>query len=177
MFTAMWPDQQPEKGAVVMAPKNAAAMVAEAHLRTGRLLAASGRHDESIAHFRTAAMYGPLKMASIPKIGNARGDTNYSGLAGAPAAEAQFYLAKELVAKGDLQGAQKVLYETGQNLPEHSKGSWANSTWRWPACSLASLGIPLSPRARKTDRTSRCNGGRNRNGLGWRCDRWRRARV
>jgi hypothetical protein len=61
-------------------------------------------------------------MAGIPQIGNARGDTNFSGIAGAPAAEAQFYLAKEMVAKGDVQGAQKVLYEAGRNLPDHLRG-------------------------------------------------------
>ncbi len=122
MFTAMWPDQQPEKGAVVIAPKNAATLIADAHLRTGKLLAATGRHDESIKHFRIAALYGPFKMAGIPQIGNAKGDTNFSGIAGAPAAEAQFYLAKELMTKGDLQGAQQVLYEAGRNLPDHLRG-------------------------------------------------------
>ncbi|HEX2055323.1 MAG TPA: hypothetical protein VHF07_02445, partial [Nitrospiraceae bacterium] len=119
MFTAMWPDQVPEAGAVVMAPKNAATLVADAHLRTGKLLSALGRQDESIEHFRAAAEYGPLKMAGMPQIGNATGDTNFSGLAGAPAAEAQFYLAKELMRKGDLEGAQRVLYEAGRNLPDH----------------------------------------------------------
>jgi tetratricopeptide (TPR) repeat protein len=122
MFTAMWPDQQPEKGAVVMAPKNAATLVADAHLQTGKLLSAMGKHDESIEHFRTAAMYGPLRMAGMPQIGNAKGDTNFSGIAGAPAAEAQFYLAKELMNKGDLKGAQKVLYEAGRNLPDDLRG-------------------------------------------------------
>ncbi len=119
MFTAMWPDQKPEKGAVVMAPKNAATLVADAHLRTGKLLSAMGKHDESIEHLRVAAMYGPLKMAGMPQIGNSKGDTNFSGIAGTPAAEAQFYLAKELMTKGDLQGAQQVLYEAGRNLPDH----------------------------------------------------------
>jgi len=118
MFTAMWPDQQPDKGAVVMAPKNAATLVADAHLRTGKILSAMGKHDESIEHLRVAAMYGPLKMAGMPQIGNAKGDTNFSGIAGAPAAEAQFYLAKELMTKGDLKGAQSVLYEAGRNLPD-----------------------------------------------------------
>jgi tetratricopeptide (TPR) repeat protein len=122
MFTAMWPDQKPDKGTVVMAPKNAATLVADAHLHTGKLLSAMGKPDEAIQHFKVAAQYGPLKMAGIPQIGNARGDTNFSGIAGAPAAEAQFYLAKELVAKGDVQGAQKVLYEAGRNLPEHLRG-------------------------------------------------------
>ncbi|MCS6294136.1 MAG: hypothetical protein H8J66_13785 [Nitrospira sp.] len=119
MFTAMWPDQQPEKGAVVMAPKNAATLVADAHLQTGKLLSAMGKHDESIEHFRVAAMYGPLRMAGMPQIGNARGDTNFSHLAGGPASEAQFYLAKELMTKGDIQGAQRMLYEAGRNLPDH----------------------------------------------------------
>lgn len=119
MFTAMWPDQKPEKGAAVMAPQNAPTLVADAHLRTGKLLSVMGRHDESVEHFRAAAEYGPLKMAGMPQIGNAKGDTNFSGLAGAPAAEAQFYLAKELMTKGDLKGAQRVLYEAGRNLPDH----------------------------------------------------------
>ena len=34
----------------------------------------------------------------------------------------QFYLAKELVAKGDVKGAQNVLYEAGRNLPDHLRG-------------------------------------------------------
>lgn len=122
MFTAMWPDQKPEKGAVVMAPKNAATLVADAHLRTGKLLSTMGKHDESIEHFRTAAMFGPLRMAGMPQIGNAKGDTNFSGIAGAPAAEAQLYLAKELMTKGDLKGVQSVLYEAGRNLPDDLRG-------------------------------------------------------
>ncbi len=119
MFTAMWPDQQPDKGAVVIAPKNAASLVADAHLRTGKLLSAMGKHDESVEHLRAAAMYGPLRMAGIPQIGNANGDTNFTGIAGAASSEAQFHLAKELMRKGDLEGAQRVLYEAGRNLPDH----------------------------------------------------------
>lgn len=122
MFTAMWPDQKPDKGTVVMAPKNAATLVADAHLHTGKMLSSMGKPDEAIQHFKVAAQYGPLKMAGIPQIGNAKGDTNFSGIAGAPAAEAQFYLAKELVAKGDVKGAQNVLYEAGRNLPDHLRG-------------------------------------------------------
>jgi hypothetical protein len=58
-------------------------------------------------------------MAGIPQVGNAKRDTNFSGIAGAPAAEAQLYLAQALAAKGDIQGAQKALYEAGRNLPDH----------------------------------------------------------
>ena len=119
MFNAMWPDQQPEGGSLVVGPKNAATLIANAHLQTGKILSAMGKHDESIEHFKVAAMYGPLKMAGMPQIGNANGDTNFGGIAGGPASEAQFYLAKELMTKGDLQGAQQVLYEAGRNLPDH----------------------------------------------------------
>lgn len=122
MFTAMWPDQPPDKGALVMAPKNAATLVADAHLRTGKLLAAMGQHDESVQHFKTAAQYGPLRMAGMPQIGNGRDDSNFASLASAPAAEAQFYLAKELIAKGDLEGAQQALYEVGRHLPDDLRG-------------------------------------------------------
>lgn len=119
MFTALWPDQKPEKGAVVMKPENAATLVADLHLRLGKLLSAAGRRDEATAHFRSAALFGPMRMAGMPQIGNARGDTNFNHIAGAPAAEAQFYLARELVAKGDVQGASQALYEAGRNLPDH----------------------------------------------------------
>ncbi|MBL9211700.1 MAG: tetratricopeptide repeat protein [Opitutaceae bacterium] len=119
MFTALWPDQKPARGAVVIQPDNAATLVAEAHLRAGKLLAASGRKDEAIAQYRSAARLGPLRLAGMPRIGNARGDSNFSGLAGAPAAEAQLLLARELVATGDARGAQQVLQDVGTNLPDH----------------------------------------------------------
>lgn len=119
MFNALWPDQQPRGGALVVAPENAATLIAEAHLQTGKIVAAMGQHDESIKHFRAAAMFGPLRMAGMPQIGNAKGDTNFSGLAGIPAKEAQILLAKELIAKGDAQSAQAVLFEAGTGVPDH----------------------------------------------------------
>jgi len=122
MFSAMLPDQKPERGAVVPAPVNAATLVADAHLRFGKLLARSGRKDEALQQFTAAANLGPLRMSGIPQIGNSRGDTNFSGIAGAPAAEAQLYLAQALMSRGDVQGAQKALYEAGRNLPDHLRG-------------------------------------------------------
>ena len=119
MFTALWPDQKPAKGAIVIQPDNAATLVAEAHLRAGKLLAATGRKQEAIAHYRSAAALGPLRMAGMPRIGNARGDSNFSGLAGAPAAEALFHLARELLAAGDAKGALQLLQNTGTHLPDH----------------------------------------------------------
>src|SRR5438445_96979 len=119
MFSAMLPDQKPERGAVVPAPVNAATLVADAHLRLGKALAKAGKKDEALQHYAAAANLGPMRMAGIPQIGNSKGDTNFSGIAGAPAAEAQLYLAQALVAKGDIQGAQKALYEAERNLPDH----------------------------------------------------------
>lgn len=112
-------NQQPQGGAVVPAPVNAATLIADAHLRLGKVLSATGKRDEAIQHFTAAANLGPLRMAGIPQVGNVRGDTNFSGLAGAPASEAQLYVAKELVAKGDVQAAIRMLYEAGRNLPDH----------------------------------------------------------
>ena len=119
MFTAMLPDQAPDRGAVVPAPPNAATMIADAHLRAGKVLAAMGRRDDAIRHFTSAASLGPRRMAGIPQIGNSRGDTNFSGIAKGPAAEASLYLAQALLAKGDAQGAQQALYEVGRDIPEH----------------------------------------------------------
>ncbi|MEX5214221.1 MAG: tetratricopeptide repeat protein [Nitrospiraceae bacterium] len=119
MFTALWPDQQPEGGALVVGPNNAATLIADAHLQTGKILSAMGKHDDSIEHFRAAAMLGPLKMAGMPQIGDGYGNTNFGGVAGVPAKEAQILLAKELIAKGDAEGAQAVLFEAGNGVPDH----------------------------------------------------------
>lgn len=118
MFTAMLPDQKPEKGAEMIAPVNAATLIAEAGLRAGKLLASMGRQDEAIQYFSAAARLGPQRMAGIPMVGNAQGDTNFAGLAGAPASEASFYLAQSLLAKGDTEGANRALYEIGRTIPE-----------------------------------------------------------
>ncbi|MGE3151118.1 MAG: tetratricopeptide repeat protein [Nitrospiraceae bacterium] len=119
MFTALWPDQQPEGGALVVGPNNAATLIADAHLQTGKILSAMGKHDDSIEHFRAAAMLGPLKMAGMPQIGDGYGNTNFGGVAGVPAKEAQILLAKELIAEGDAEGAQAVLFEAGNGVPDH----------------------------------------------------------
>lgn len=119
MFTAMLPDQQPEKGAGTIAPVNAATLIAEAHLNAGKLFASMGKQDEAIQQFSDAARLGPQRMAGIPMVGNAQGDTNFGGLAGAPASEASFYLAQSLLAKGDTEGASRALYEIGRTIPEH----------------------------------------------------------
>ncbi len=119
MFTAMFPDQEPEKGAVAPAPLNAATLIADAHLCAGKLLTAMGNQDEAVQQFTDAARFGPQRMAGIPLVGNAAGDTNFSGLAGAPASEASFYLAKALLARGDADGASRALYEAGRTIPEH----------------------------------------------------------
>jgi tetratricopeptide (TPR) repeat protein len=119
MFTAMLPDLQPERGAVVPAPMNAATLLADCHLKAGKLLAAMGKQDEAIRHFAGAARYGPQRMAGIPMVGNAQGDTNFGGLAKGPAAEASLYLARALVAQGDVEGAQRALYEVGRDIPDH----------------------------------------------------------
>lgn len=119
MFSALWPDQQPENGALVVGPNNAATLIADAHLQTGKILSAMGKHDESVEHFRTVAMLGPLKMAGMPQIGDGYGNTNFGGNAGVPAKEAQILLAKELIAEGDAEGAQAILFEAGTGVPEH----------------------------------------------------------
>lgn len=119
MFSALWPDQQPEGGSLVVGPNNAATLIADAHLQTGKIHSAMGKHDESVKHLRTAAMFGPLRMAGTPQIGDGYGHTNFGGLAGVPAKEAQILLAKELIAQGDAKGAQAVLFEAGTGVPDH----------------------------------------------------------
>lgn len=103
----------------MIAPANAATLIAEAYLRAGKLFASMGKQDKAIEQFSAAARLGPQRMAGIPMVGNAQGDTNFGGLAGAPAAEASLYLAQSLLAKGDTEGASRALYEIGRTIPEH----------------------------------------------------------
>lgn len=119
MFTTTLPDQEPEKGTEMLAPVNAATLIAEAHLRAGKLLASMGKQDEAIQEFSSAARLGPQRMAGIPMVGNTQGDTNFGGLAGAPASEASFCLTQSLLAQGDTDVANRALYEIGRTIPEH----------------------------------------------------------
>lgn len=120
MFSAMLPDQQPEKGAVVPAPVNAATLLAKSRMLAGKALKSLGRKDEAAQHFLAAAAFGPKPGAMIPRIGNAKGDTNFGGLAGDASGEAMIELAKNFLESGEYEQARFYLQgASNAGIPDH----------------------------------------------------------
>ncbi|HVW04931.1 MAG TPA: tetratricopeptide repeat protein [Vicinamibacterales bacterium] len=119
MFTAMFPDDQPTNGAVVPAPVNAATMLAQSSLAAGKALRALGRKDEAQQQFLAAASFVPAPGAMIPRIGNARGDTNFGDQATAGSGEALVELAKTFLEAGQVDQAQRYLQAaTNAGIPD-----------------------------------------------------------
>jgi tetratricopeptide (TPR) repeat protein len=109
LFTAMFPDDQATNGAVVPAPVNAATMLAQSSLAAGKALRALGRKDEAQQQFLAAASFVPAPGATIPRIGNARGDTNFGDQATAGSGEALVELAKTFLEASQVDQAQRYL--------------------------------------------------------------------
>lgn len=109
MFTAMLPDDPPTGGAVVAAPKNIATWLSESALAAAKALRAAGRGQDADRQLQVAASYSPAPGTMIPRIGNARGDTNFSDQATSGSGEAMFELAKQYLQAGQLEEAAKYL--------------------------------------------------------------------
>jgi tetratricopeptide (TPR) repeat protein len=119
MFSAMLPDPYAPQ-IPVPAPPNGASLLAEAYLHAGKALKALGRKEEALKEFQAAAAFVRPPGTMIPKIGNARGDTNFADEAGAPAAEALLELAKNFMEGGDYDVALQYVQAATQNSPpEH----------------------------------------------------------
>lgn len=119
MFSAMLPDDEPTNGAVVAAPVNAATLLAQSSLAAGKALRALGRKDEAQQQFLAAASFVPAPGAMIPRIGNARGDTNFGDQATAGSGEALVELAKTFLEAGQADQAQRYLRAaTSAGIPD-----------------------------------------------------------
>lgn len=119
MFHAMIPTQSTMKG-VLPAPENGASIAAEAYVGAGRNLKAANRVNDAIRYYQAAAALVAPGNSGAPNIGNAKGDTNFSGNAGTPAAEALVELAKIDMEKRDYNGAMAKLSAAGQSKPTDS---------------------------------------------------------
>lgn len=113
MFPAMLPDDRPEGGAVVPAPRNAATLFAQSSLAAGKAFQALGRQNEAQQQFLAAASFVPAPGSRVPRIGNARGDTNFSDQATAGSGEALFELAKSFLQAGQYDQAFRYLQAAG----------------------------------------------------------------
>ena len=109
MFPAMLPDDRPQGGAVVPAPQNAATLLAQSSLAAGKAYQALGRQTEAQQQFLVAASFVPAPGSNVPRIGNARGDTNFGNQATSGSGEALFELAKSFMQAGQYDQAQRYL--------------------------------------------------------------------
>jgi tetratricopeptide (TPR) repeat protein len=115
MFGAMWPDQQPEGGAVVPAPANAATLIARSRLLAAKAALAGARNDEARADLQVAANLG--KQPGVPRIGTGSGDSNFSGEAMGASADAMIELARLDLAAGDNHTAFDLIQAANENKP------------------------------------------------------------
>jgi predicted Zn-dependent protease len=119
MFSAMLPDDEPQHGVVVPAPVNAATLLAQSSLAAGKALRALGRKDEAQQQLLAAASFVPAPGTMIPRIGNARGDTNFGDQATAGSGEALVELAKTFLEAGQADQAQRYLQAaTNAGVPD-----------------------------------------------------------
>ncbi len=116
MFSAMLPDPHAPPASVPK-PVNGATLLAEAFLNAGKALKALGRKEEALEEFKRAAAFVRPLGSMIPNIGNVRGDTNFAGEAGAPAAEALLELAKNFRDLGDYDTALQYAQAATQHSP------------------------------------------------------------
>jgi tetratricopeptide (TPR) repeat protein len=116
MFPAMLPDPALPQG-TVPGPVNAASFLAESHLGAGRALRALGKTDEAMREFAAVMAFGPRP--GIPRVGTAKGDTNFADEAGAPVGEAGMELARAAIQRGDYATAMQALQAATGSLPDH----------------------------------------------------------
>lgn len=123
MFPAMLPDDRPQGGAAVPAPQNAATLLAQSSLAAGKAYQALGRQAEAQQQFLAAASFVPAPGTMVPRIGNARGDTNFADQATAGSGEALFELAKSFLQAGQVDQAQRYLQAaTSAGIPDRLRG-------------------------------------------------------
>lgn len=118
MFQAMLPDPHAPT-LPVPAPVNGATLAAQACVTAGQFLKAQNKLNEANDCFTAATSLGRLHNSGTPRIGNARGETNYSQFAtGKAVVLAWFELAKVHVATGNYQAAFDALNNAGENQPD-----------------------------------------------------------
>ena len=115
MYSAMLPQPGVEP-IPVPAPVNMATLIADSHVAAGKALQALGRTDDAMAEFQAATAYGPK--AGIARVGNGRGETNFSAYSGGQTAEAYMELAKQAISRGDYKAAASYMSQaTDAGIP------------------------------------------------------------
>ena len=115
MFGAMWPDAKPEGGAMVPAPVNASTLIAQGRLLAGRILIAAGRMDDARVNLQVAADLG--QQPGTVRIGNGRGDSNFSGFAVGASGDAMIELAAIELQAGHNRKAFDLIQASIENKP------------------------------------------------------------
>jgi len=118
MFGALWPDAKPEGGAMVPAPVNAATLIARSRLVAGRVLLIANRVAEARANLQVAADLG--QKPGTVRIGNGRGDNNFSGYALGASGDAMIELAALELQAGNARKAFDWVQASNENKPSEA---------------------------------------------------------
>jgi hypothetical protein len=135
---------------------NAATFLAESHLGAGRALRTLGRVDEAMQEFNAVMVFAPKQ--GIPRIGTAKGDTNFADEVGAPVGEAAMELARAAVRVGDYPRAMQALQAGTGSLPDHLRAeanelnmqiarNWRGGPASQPPVPAQATGPAVPPRA------------------------------
>lgn len=127
MYGAMIPDPHADPFPAP-APVNGATLAATANVDAGEMLKRLGRLPDAMAYFRAAAMLAQAtRPAGAPKVGNARGDTNFSDEASGPAVVTAFIeIAQWHIDHGDDKAAAAALQAAGECHPDRSQTEQLN---------------------------------------------------
>ena len=126
IFDAMLPDAKaPEIPAPT--PINGATLLAQCDVALGDVLQSAGKANGALAAFEDATRLARPLHSNIPKVGNARGETNFSEDASGPVVVVAFMeLAKAQCAVGDFRAAGDSLNNAGQNGPTREQSGQIN---------------------------------------------------
>jgi len=115
MFSAMLPNPR-DPALPVPSPVNGATLGAQSYVALGTVQEQAGERAEALKSYAAAAGLARPYKSNVPRVGNARGDTNFSEDASGPVVVVAFVdLAKADIAAGDFRAAGDALNNAGQN--------------------------------------------------------------
>lgn len=126
MYDAMIPDPRANPWPAPM-PVNGATLAADIYYGAGQTLKQLGKGDEAVKYFRSAGALARSRPPNTPKVGNAKGDTNFNDEASGPeVAGALLELAAWHLDRGDVDAAMAALNGASEAQPSNAQRKQIN---------------------------------------------------